>query len=381
MAWCVFIAVILMSVGQDVIHRNKNELSKFSSPIYYIWVKRTSTYKYGYPIRKYVGLPLQERYALKKSFPEIKSLSPEFNMSSILLRDNKQVAVYVAGVFPNFFELSKYQLEKGGRIISPLDIKTTAHVVVLSPSVRQALFDQKETVIGQWVYLHGIPFQVIGTKMRDQFSYHESSVLIPASAFLSIKDNDTSGGVNVQIKGNVPMKRFEVGMRRVLANLKNFSEKDQEAAQIDTLSKNASSFEWLLYGLYGFLIFSSFMVLFIGAINLANLILLKLEESRYEIGLQMAVGASPISLKLTWVSYIFLHLVLGSCIGIATSFSILDAAKLFLHTGSGFMISWIDVFLIEGMLSSTILIVIVLPLFSILQTLPIYLLQEEMQSS
>lgn len=177
------------------------------------------------------------------------------------------------------------------------------------------------------------------------------------------------------------MKRFETGIRRVLANLKNFSEKDQEAAQISTLSKNASSFEWLLYGLYGFLIFSSFMVLFIGAINLANLILLKLEESRYEIGLQMAVGASPMSLKWTWISYIFLHLVLGSCIGIAASFSALDGAKLFLHIGASFMISWTNIFLIEGVLSLIILIVTVLPLFSILQSLPIYLLQEEMQSN
>jgi putative ABC transport system permease protein len=122
------------------------------------------------------GRTIQDVYALKKSAPLLKSISPEMRVRNMVLtRDGKSVTPSeLVGVWPIVMEMNLHKIGRG-RFFNDLDDEQAKPVVVIGTGIRDELFGNPEVVgreinpVGEVVNLNGQPFTIVG-----MFEHYES---------------------------------------------------------------------------------------------------------------------------------------------------------------------------------------------------------------
>ncbi len=122
------------------------------------------------------GRTIQDVYALKKSAPLLKSISPEMRVRNMVItRDGKSVSPSeLVGVWPVVIEMNLHKLGHG-RFFSDLDDEQAKAVVVIGTGIRDELFGNPEVIgreinpVGEIVNINGQPFTIVG-----MFEHYES---------------------------------------------------------------------------------------------------------------------------------------------------------------------------------------------------------------
>src|SRR6185503_618768 len=122
------------------------------------------------------GRTIQDVYALKKSAPLLKSISPEMRVRNMIMtRDGKSVSPSeLVGVWPVVIEMNLHKLAHG-RFFSDLDDEQAKAVVVIGTGIRDELFGNPEVIgreinpVGEIVNINGQPFTIVG-----MFEHYES---------------------------------------------------------------------------------------------------------------------------------------------------------------------------------------------------------------
>jgi len=122
------------------------------------------------------GRTIQDVYALKKSAPLLRMISPEMRMRNMIMtREGKSVTPSeLVGVWPVILEMNIHKVAHG-RFFNDLDDEQAKSVVVIGTGLRDELFGDPATVgreiipIGEVVNLNGQPFTIVG-----MFEHYES---------------------------------------------------------------------------------------------------------------------------------------------------------------------------------------------------------------
>jgi putative ABC transport system permease protein len=122
------------------------------------------------------GRTIQDVYALKKSAPLLKTISPEMRVRNMVMtRDGKSVSPSeLVGVWPVVIEMNLHKM-RHGRFFSDLDDEQAKAVVVIGTGIRDELFGNPEVIgreidpVGELVNINGQPFTIVG-----MFEHYES---------------------------------------------------------------------------------------------------------------------------------------------------------------------------------------------------------------
>ncbi|HTJ23439.1 MAG TPA: ABC transporter permease [Gemmatimonadaceae bacterium] len=233
-------------------------------------------------------------YQAIAALPNVAGIAPGIEAGVRVKSGTRTVATRLLGTTPTFPAVRRFRL-RSGRFFDSDDDRVARRVVVLGARVADALFD--EDPVGTAIRIRGIPFDVIGVLAPKGVladGDEDDQVLVPIRTALRRVFNATSLSavyVSVSDARSIAPTKDEIGAelgrrhRRTRDGTRDFEV--QDAARFFALQRQmADALERLTTGL-------AFVALVVGGVGIMALMLLSVRERTSEIGLRMAVGATP----------------------------------------------------------------------------------------
>jgi len=241
----------------------------------------------------------------------------------------KTLAVDVSGVRPCFGEMRNLIPQAGGRFLDPLDERDKRRLAFLGDELATTLFGGSNAV-GQMIRLHGSPFTVIGVmvpKSQDS-SYRgrdKGMLFIPGSTFRALTGQ--------KIVENLVFTASDVSLTeaatsevlQIVAGRHRFDPKDKEALSVWDTSEGARFINTFMLAFKLFLGVVGSLTLVVGGIGVSNIMNVVVEERTREIGVKMALGATPRAILGQFLLETLCMTAVGGIVGLGVAHGICSA--------------------------------------------------------
>lgn len=225
----------------------------------------------------------------------------------------------VAGVTPTYPEVRNVEIAEGS-FISDQHLRSLSKVVVLGPTVRDDLFGEGSSAVGQTVRINGMQFKVIGVtvaKGGTGFGSQDDMVYIPlTSAQKLLAGDDYVTNISVQVVDADSMTQAQTDITNLLLVRHNISDPASadfsilnQSDIVETASSVTQTFTLLLGSVAG-------ISLVVGGIGIMNMMLTTVTERTREIGLRKAIGAKRKDINLQFLAEAVALTLVGGLLGI-----------------------------------------------------------------
>jgi putative ABC transport system permease protein len=240
----------------------------------------------------------------------------------------------VLGTTSTYLAVRSFRL-RDGRFLDATDDRAASRVAVLGARVAEALF-AAENPVGRQMRIRGVPFDVVGVLLPKGVladGDEDNQVLVPIRTALRRVFNSTSLNtvfVIVQDPRQMTAAETEIGaVLRERHRLGRDGRPDdfeiQNAARMFALQRQtAASLSLLTTGL-------GVLALLVGGTGILGLMLMSVKERTSEIGLRMAVGATPRDILTQFLMEATILALAGWFVGLAAG--ALGAAAVAFGTG------------------------------------------------
>jgi putative ABC transport system permease protein len=250
----------------------------------------------------------------------------------------------VMGADENYLALSGYTLAEG-RNFTPTEIINANNVIIIGPTIRDALFDKNEQPINAEIMVLNNRFRIIGV-MEEKGSMGGNSgssraMLIPvtgASRFATEQALTYTLEVEVSNPAQIEEAMGEAtGLMRAI--------RQDQLGQPDSfkISRNISAAEELAETSNAMRIGGgviSFITLLGASIGLMNIMLVSVTERTREIGVRKALGATPKKIRQQFLIEAIVICLMGGIVGIILGITIGNLVSTLVGEGV-FLIPWI----------------------------------------
>jgi len=255
-------------------------------------------------------------------------------------KSNPNVTVY--GADENYLTTSGNNLANG-RNISPADIQSNAHIVIIGNGIKELLFLDEENPIGKSISIGAGKYQVVGVLEEKGSSFGFSSgrsCIVPVTT-LRKQSGQQSFNFRVNIMTQQPEKLEQAigeaeGLFRIIRKL-NFDEENN--FRISKSSSLADSLFENLKNLRLAAVIIGIITLIGAAIGLMNIMLVSVTERTREIGIRKAIGANKRTVRNQFMIEAIVIAQLGGLVGII--FGILMGNLLGMVLNTGFIVPWV----------------------------------------
>src|SRR4051812_4923935 len=183
-AWGIFMLVFLLGMGNGLQNGVESEFADDATNSVWMWAGRTSVPYDGMPIGRRIAFANRDVAALAQ-LPGVDKITGRFLIGGgraatpVQSRVGDKVASYdVRSVHPDHLYLEK-TIMVAGRFLNDVDIKDKRKVCVIGEPVSQFLFGTTDGVIGRWVEINRIPFQVVGLFTDEGGEGEREKIYIP----------------------------------------------------------------------------------------------------------------------------------------------------------------------------------------------------------
>ncbi len=230
-------------------------------------------------------------YEAVARMPLVAAASPGIEKPLRVKSGNRIVLARVLGVSKDYPHVRNFRVQ-AGRFFDRDDETQKRRVAVLGSEIAEGLFEGRDPV-GQEIRARGIPFDVIGVLeskgVLPDGSNEDNEILIPSATALRRVVNRTwltSIFISVRDASRIDETREQIaGLVRARHGREDFG--IQNTAKLMTMQKEAASLLGTLgAGLGG-------VALALGGIGILALMLMSVKQRTGEIGLRMALGATP----------------------------------------------------------------------------------------
>ena len=304
-AWGIFMLIVLLGAGNGLINAQLKQSDRFLSSSMVVFGGETSKAYQGLKEGRRVRLHQSDIDITAKEFTNhVDEVGAQYRTQGTISLGQQYINNEVSGVYPNHTKIDKVEILHG-RFINDIDIREKRKVLVLgnkqaeellaSPSVagsRQPI----ERLIGRYVNLDGLAFQVVGIYKEQENG--RASVFSSYSAIKSIygANTDDAGRIEFTFHG-LPTEQanedFEADYRQRL-NMAHQAHPEDESAvwlwnrftqnlQMETGIGIIRTALWIV-GLF---------TLLSGIVGVSNIMLITVRERTHEFGIRKAIGAKP----------------------------------------------------------------------------------------
>lgn len=242
-------------------------------------------------------------------------------------------------VTPAYQKATGLTLMPGGRWFDPLDERQQRKVIVLGYNAAAGLFSPPKKVdwfatktltvnpVGKIVKLNQDEFTVIGVLKKssghiekgDDINY---ASFVPLATWQSYHKNDPITAINLLPISNANRATLAKTARQIIAREHGANVHDDQAVQIEDMLLKQKSMNQFLIGLQGFLGIIGFVTLAVAGVGIANVMYAMVKRSTRDIGVRMAVGATPSAIRWHYVIQSLLTMALGGAVGLMVTFTL-----------------------------------------------------------
>ncbi len=254
-----------------------------------------------------------------EGLPGIGAIAPESSSQYDVATPGGSANVRVTGV-SGPYETVKAIETSSGSFLTDGDVRGSAKVAVLGPTVVTDLFGEGADPTGQKIRINGIVFTVLGvtkSKGGTGFGNADEVVYIPLTTLQRfLTGNDTISTINIEATSAGVMSSLQQAVNDTLIvsrNVKDPTSPDfrvmSQSDILATASTITGTFTILLASIAG-------ISLLVGGIGIMNMMLTTVTERTREIGLRKAIGARPADITSQFLAEAVTLTVLGGVIGI-----------------------------------------------------------------
>ncbi len=304
---------------RDALHRSGDAMLRWSAGT-------TSRPFAGQPAGRSVPVTAREAELLLAA-PDVVATSPEAQFGArMVTADGRFANVAVAAVGSEWAAIRGLAVQPGGRFLSAADAAARRRTVVLGPALAAQLFPRGQAV-GAEVRLLETPFTVVGVLADAALFMNYGSdlrwrAIVPWPTGQTMRGLQRAQYVLARVRDPEDWRTAEQRQRDLLAARLHFDPGDEDALHLSDHARQASEIRAIFTGTRWFLLVVGLLGLLVAAIGVANATFVMVEERVPEIGLRLALGATPRQIR--WHSL----LATAAIVGIGGGSGLLAAALL-----------------------------------------------------
>lgn len=306
-AWGIFMLVFLLGMGTGLQNGVQNAFSDDATNAVWLFSGRTSIPHDGMPIGRRIIFTNGDVEAIDR-MPGIDKITGRFHIGdgrTNQIRVANNVASYdVRSVHPDHLFLEN-TIMIAGRFLNDLDIHDKRKVCVIGEPAAAFLFGTTDDVIGRWVEINRIPFQVVGL-FTDEGGEGE-----PAKIYIPITTSQTAFNGADRVHMTMFTMRSDVTVAEStrmaddavarLAAAHNFSPEDTQAVRVRNNVEQFHNIVQIFAGIRWFVLVMGICSLVAGVIGVSNIMMIAVRERTREIGVRKALGAKPFHIVMSIV--------------------------------------------------------------------------------
>jgi putative ABC transport system permease protein len=217
-----------------------------------------------------------------------------------------------------------------GRFLDEGDVTLRAKVALLTDKLADRMYGSRAGALGQVIKLYGLQFTAIGTfhekvETFGQSEVERDTILIPITVLRYFTPVERIDPLYVQVRSPGEVDRVAVRVQEIVEG----RHRPGARYRVDTLTAilNAAKNISLILSLV--LVLVSAITLVISGIGIMNIMLVTVTERTREIGVRLAVGASPTEILVQFLTEAILVSLSGGLLGILVGVAIPLSVQLF----------------------------------------------------
>ncbi|MFA7942972.1 MacB family efflux pump subunit [Pseudomonas brenneri] len=301
--------VVMLAVGEGSKRQVMAQMGAFGSNILYVSGSAPNP-------RTPPGIITMNDVTAMAALPQVKRIMPVNGAEAGVRFGNVDHMAYVGGNDTNFPAIFNWPVVEGS-YFTEADERAAATVAVIGKRVRDKLFKDLPSPIGQYILIENVPFQVIGVLAEKGASSGDKDsddrIAIPYSA-ASIRLFGSYNPEYVVIAAADARKVHEAekAIDQLLLRLHNGKrdfELTNNAAMIQAEARTQNTLSLMLGSIAA-------ISLLVGGIGVMNIMLMTVRERTREIGIRMATGARQRDILRQFLTEAVMLTVVGGVAGI-----------------------------------------------------------------
>lgn len=269
-------------------------------------------------------LGLADAEAISRSVPGVVRTVPQLLAYSTVVGPSGNAFAKVIGTEESYFDAGALVLDQG-RLVDQNDARRRERVAVLGYSVARKVFGA-EPAIGQNVQINRVSFTVIGVLAETGAALVETAdeaIIVPLTTARDRLRGTASGRpdaldfLSVQFRSNDALASGKERVAMLLRDRFGTPDEEPDPFSMITTEEFARQSQSILAVLQAGLMAVAAVSLIVGSIGVTNIILVGVSERVSEIGLRMAIGATPADIQHQFLIESFVLCLLGGVIGTA----------------------------------------------------------------
>lgn len=282
---------------------------------------KTSRIFQGTPLRQSIHLTQQDVDAIQQSIPGIQAISGEFTFSAPLTYQGKSSFAVQKAVEPAYATIRNIRISPPGRFINPLDMEENRRVVVVGDEIVKRLFPASTNPLGKTILLGQWPFQVIGvTSHKLQISSYDGpdayKIWIPASTYSLLTRQRAYSDLIILPTDPAHTEALQRAIQTLIAVNHRANPEDDRIVDFEDLYQTQQKSTQLFLGMQIFLGIVGGLALGIAGVGIANVMLVSISHATRDIGIQMAIGATPQIIIVHYLTEALLMMLTGGLLGL-----------------------------------------------------------------
>ncbi len=341
--WGIFMLIIMLGSGNGLQNAVFQNMGDFSTNSCFMWTQRTTISYKGFPRGRRYRFNNGDTEALLQNISELKDLSPRLqgfggDGANNAVRNEKTGAFTIFGDYPAWNRIDPIKVTSG-RFINDLDIQDRRKVVVIGKRVVEVLFEPDENPLNEYIKINGVYFKVVGVfkskKGGQQAEREEQNIHMPFTTLQRIYNfGEDVGWYAMTAQDDTPVGIVEDKAREILKVRHSIAPEDDRAIGGFNVEKEFKKMRGLFAGINGLIWIVGIGTLLAGVIGVSNIMLVIVKERTKEIGIQRALGATPINVIMQIINEaVFLTSIAGS-IGLVAGFWLVELIN-FIMESSG----------------------------------------------
>ncbi|HXT44156.1 MAG TPA: ABC transporter permease [Pseudonocardiaceae bacterium] len=255
--------------------------------------------------------------ALRREVANASAVIPAVTGQALAETDTNKYRSQVIGSTETWLEVNNRDMALG-TFFDHAQVRSTARVVVLGPTVATSLFGEPEAALRQAVRFNHQTFQVIGV-MQAAGEPADNDAVMPldtARRFV-FGGGDKLNQITVQADQASDVPAVEDQVTSILSDRHRIQDPARRDFEVQSLRTRLDSFNQVLQLLTLFTASVASISLLVGAIGVLNIMLVSVTERTREIGIRKAIGATRGAILNQFLIESVVLAGLGGMIGIA----------------------------------------------------------------
>ncbi|MCR9606981.1 ABC transporter permease [Vibrio alginolyticus] len=351
-AWATLCIAAMLAVGEGIRQGVLKTAQNGNGNLIYLTGGMATVDHGAFHQGKFLTLKMDDS-EIVRALPDVKSVAPTAKWKERITVGDRSSWQEPLAVTSEFQSMTNLVPMAGGRWLNPLDQKETRKVVVLGYELAADLFNPNEdfswfaTVtlqvnpVGKKVKIGNEEFTVVGVLEKNSAQIEQGDLInyssfVPLATWKRFHVNGEIGGINVQPQADVDREALAKTIRQVIARKHGASVSDEQVVQVDDMFLKQKSMQQFLIGLQSFLGIIGFVTLAVAGVGIANVMYATVKRSTRDIGVRMAVGATPTAIRMHYLVQSLLTMMMGGAFGLAVTYALVSASSSIPLEGNAF---------------------------------------------